>query len=57
VFGHVIDNLLHSDINVILDDAFIDAPDDPLDDPELLEQFAPGVQYLLRENILLAVDP
>ena len=48
---------MHSDINIILDDAFIDAPDDSLDDPELLEQFAPGVQYLLRENILLAVDP
>lgn len=28
VFGHVIDNLLHGNVNVVFDDAFVDGPDD-----------------------------
>lgn len=57
VLGHIIDDLLHGYIHVVFDDSLIYASNDSLDYSELLEQFASGVEDLLRENVLLAVDP
>ena len=41
----------------LIHDTIIDVSDDGLDDLELLEEFAAGVQNVLREDVLFAVDP
>lgn len=41
----------------LIHDTVIDVSDDGLDDLELLEEFAAGVQNVLREDVLFAVDP
>lgn len=41
----------------LIHDTVIDVSDDGLDDLELLEEFATGVQNVLREDVLFAVDP
>ena len=43
VLGHVVYYLLHSDVNVVLNDPLVDAPDNALNDAELLEQLASSV--------------
>lgn len=41
----------------LVHDAIVNVSDDGLDDLELLEEFAAGVEHILREDVLLAVDP
>ena len=56
VLTHFIEHVLHRDVN-FFHDALVDVSDYLLYDFKLLEQFATGLQDILRENILLAVDP
>ena len=57
VLGHILDHVLHRDVCGVLNYALIQVTNDVLNDAELLEELAPGVQHLVRENILLSVDP
>ena len=57
VLGHVLHDALHRDIDCVFDDALVEVADHVLNDPELLEKLASGVQHFMREYILLAVDP
>ena len=57
VFCHVIDDLLHSYIYVVLDDPLVDVADYRLNNAELLEEFPPRIKDLLRKYVLFAIDP
>ena len=47
---------MNRDIDLV-HDTIVDVSDDRLDDLKLLEEFAAGVQNILREDVLFAVDP
>jgi len=57
VFTHVFNDVLHGDIDGVFDNALVKVADDTLDNAELLEKFAPCIQYLVGENILFTIDP
>lgn len=49
--------MLHSNVDRILNDPLVEVSNDALDDAELLEKLAASVEYLVGEDVLLAVDP
>ena len=57
MLAHVLYNVLYSDINGVFDDSLVKIANYVLNDAELLEEFAPGIEHLVREHVLLAVDP
>lgn len=57
MFGHVVNNLLYRNVDIILYDSLINVPNHALDDTELLEQFATGIQNFLGENVFFSVYP
>jgi hypothetical protein len=56
VLSHLIKNILNCDVD-LFHYSFVDISNDLLDNFELLEQLAPGLQDILREHILLAIHP
>jgi len=56
VLAHLVEHVLHRDVD-LLHDPLIDVSYYLLDHLELLEQFATGLQDILGENVLFAVDP
>ena len=57
MFAHVLDDILHCDVNGVFNNTFVEVPDDVLDHSELLEELSPCIQDLMGEDVLLAVDP
>ena len=57
VLRHIFDHVLHRDIGCVLNDALVQVSNDVLNNAELLEELAARVQHLVREHILLSVDP
>jgi hypothetical protein len=57
MFGHIIDDLLHRDIYIILNYSLINVSNHALNYSELLEKFPSSVQDLLRENVFFSVYP
>jgi len=57
MFAHILDDVLHGDIDRVFNDALVEVSDDVLNDAELLKEFAAGIQDLMGEDVLLAVDP
>ena len=57
MLSHVLDDVLHCDVDGVFNDAFVQIPDDVLDHSELLEELSPCIENLVREDILLTIDP
>ena len=57
MLSHVLDDVLHCDVDGVFNDAFVQIPDDVLDHSELLEELSPCIKNLVREDILLTIDP
>jgi hypothetical protein len=57
MFCHVIYNLLHRHVHIVLNDSLINVSNHTLNYSELLEKFSAGIEYLLREYVLFTIDP
>ena len=57
VLPHILNNVLNGDVNCVFNNALVEVPNDVLDHSELLEKLSPGVEDLVREDVLLAIDP
>ncbi len=55
--GALFNHVLHRDVRSVLNYALVQVTNNVLNDTELLEKLAPGVQHLVREHILFSVDP
>ena len=56
VLAHFVQHILHGDVH-LFHDSLVDVPNDLLNHLELLEQFAPSLQDILRENIFFPIHP
>lgn len=56
VLSHLVEHILYCDVD-LFHYSFIDVSNYLLDHLELLEQLATGLQDILREHVLLAIDP
>ena len=57
MLGHVVNDFLNRYVDIVFYDALVNIPNDALNDAELLKQLATRIQNLLREHVLLTVDP
>jgi hypothetical protein len=57
MLGHVVNDFLNRYVDIVFYDALVNIPNDALNDAELLKQLAARIQNLLREHVLLTVDP
>lgn len=57
VLSHIFNDVLNSDVDRVFDDAFVKVPNDVLYHSELLKELSPCVKDLVREDILLTIDP
>ena len=57
MLSHVLDDILHGNVNGVFNNAFVKVPDDVLDHSELLEELSPCVKDLVRKDVLLTIDP
>ena len=57
MLGHVIDNLLNGYVDIIFNYPLVYVSNDALNDAELLEQLATGVEHFLWDYVLLTVHP
>ena len=56
IFAHLVEHILNRDV-YFFHYAFVDVPYYLLDDFELLEQFATGLQNILGEHVFFAIYP
>ena len=54
---HILNNILDSDVNSVLNNTFVQIPDDVLDHSELLKELAARVKDFMGEDILLTIYP
>ena len=57
MLGHVVNDFLNRYVDIVFYDTLVNIPNDALNDAELLKQLATRIQNLLREHVLLTVDP
>ena len=57
MLSHVINDLLNGYVDIIFNYSLVYVSNDALNDSELLEQLATGIQHFLREDVLLTVHP
>ncbi len=57
MLSHVINDLLNGYVDIIFNYSLVYVSNDALNDAELLEQLATGIQHFLREDVLLSVHP
>lgn len=57
MLGHILHNFLDSDVDCVFNYPFVNISDNALDHSELLKELAAGFEDLLREDVLLPIDP
>ena len=57
MFSHIFNDVLHSDVDSVFDNALVQVSDDVLDHSELLEELSPCIKDLVRKDVLLTIDP
>ncbi len=57
MLSHVINDLLNGYVDIIFNYSLVYVSNDALNDAELLEQLATGIQHFLWEDVLLSVHP
>ena len=57
MLSHILNDVLDCNVDGVLNDSFVEVPNDVLNHAELLEEFATCVQNFMREDVLLSVDP
>ena len=57
MFSHIFNDVLHSDVDSVFDNALVQVSDDVLDHSELLEELSSCIKDLVRKDVLLTIDP